>query len=188
MLRSVTLGSGNKSSFFDWLKNMGSIIDSKITDITSGTGGTSNQPSSGNDGNSQTGTNGIIKSEFFKESEYFPSCKPTDARRIGNYNRLIKSMDKIRSQWGSAILIVSGYECDNSEKMPAFDDCKAIMFKAQNGKNKSLYDAVGKLRDSGKIQAGKIANIAVVENPTEGDYVVVKFNVSGKSASPCGCQ
>ncbi|MGX9985479.1 hypothetical protein [Soonwooa purpurea] len=175
MLRSVTLGTDNKSSFFDWLKNMGSILDDKISGLgsqnSSGSSGSSND-TQGNNGNSENGTNGLIKSQYFKESEYFPNCKPTDQKRVGNYNRLIKQMDRIRSEWGSEILVVGGFECDNSDKLPAYDECRAIQFEAQNGKTVALFDKVKKLANAGTILSGDLVKISIVENPKDSEWII----------------
>ena len=160
-IRSLSLGSGNKSSFADWLKSIFNIFQAG----TGGSDGVKNGTDSGtsqvensqgfesdvdNQGNSTELYSGAITdSVYFKKSEYFGNQKPPDnPTYISNYNKLVKDLDLIRQNFGSAVKIVTGYKGGD---LAIFTECKGAHIKAVNGNNQALNNVVVALRKSNQL-------------------------------------
>lgn len=160
-IRSLSLGNGQKHSFLDWLKS--------IFAFGSGNGGTSITGNGSGSGNSNTSGNntgfespdisgnggidmysGTIKDyQYFKASEYFGNYpRPTNPVYIANYDKLMKDLDLIRKNFGSAVKIVSGYKASD---LAIFQECRGVHIKATNGNNDALNKVVLALRNSGQI-------------------------------------
>lgn len=158
-IRSLSLGTGNRSSFADWLKSIFNIFEAWNTGTGSGTGtsDSSDTPDlSGfentdldNQGGQDLYSQGINDTQYFKASEYFGNYpRPTDPTRINNYNRLIADLDLIRKTFGSAIKIVTGYKGGSPT---IFQNCTGAHIKAANGSNEALNKTVDLLRKTNQI-------------------------------------
>lgn len=155
---------GNKATLSDWLKGLlnlnfgfGSGNNPLGNSDYGSENGSGNDPGSIDNGTTQNGGNGssIKESKYFKPKEYFGNYpRPTDPLIIANYNRLAKSLDNIRAEFGSPVLIGSGYS-PNGERL-AYKICKGVSIYAQNGDNKRLYDVASALKKSNKIEAGTL--------------------------------
>ena len=157
-LRSLSLGTGNKSSFADWLKSIFNIFEAGL----GGSGGdSSNTGDSTNDnagfvndsGSGTTGTDlysGSYKDyTYFKASEYFGNYpRPNNATYLANYDKLMKDLDLIRKNFGSAVKITTGYKAST---LSMFQECKGVHIVAGNGNNEALNKVVMALRTSAQI-------------------------------------
>ncbi|SHK63239.1 hypothetical protein [Epilithonimonas mollis] len=159
-IRSLSLGTGNKSSFADWFKSIFDIF-------SAGTGfGDSDQTVKGNDnsgfedtvdqqGNGQDLYSGTIRDyEYFKANEYFGNYpRPTNGTYIANYDRLMRDLDLIRLNYGSAVKISSGYLASD---IAIFKECKGAHIKPSNGNNEALNKVVVALRNSGQLKGSSV--------------------------------
>lgn len=158
-IRSLSLGTGNRSSFADWLKSIFNIFEAWNTGTGSGTGTSDSSETpdlSGfentdldNQGGQDLYSQGIKDTQYFKASEYFGNyAKPTDPTLINNYNRLISDLDLIRKTFGSAVTISAGYKAGSPSM---FQNCTGVHIKASNGNNQALNNTVVALRKSNQI-------------------------------------
>lgn len=162
-IRSLSLGSGNKSSFFDWLKSIFNILEAGTGG--SGTSGTSPEDygndnagyetqAEGNNSGTDLYSSAIKDFQYFKASEYFGNHpRPTNPTFIANYNTLMKDLDLIRLNFGSAIKIVTGYK---SSDLAIFQECKGAHIKASNGANDALNKVVLALRNSSQLKGSSV--------------------------------
>lgn len=157
----------NKGTLLDWLKslfNLGFGFGSGNNPLGNSNAGSDYgfENGNGNGANSENGSgNGggippaLNQAKYFQEKEYFGNYpRPTAPEHIANYNRLIKSLDVIRAEFGSAVVIKQGYN-SNDERL-AYRVCKGVVISAQNGRNTELYDLIAKLKLANKIETGTV--------------------------------
>jgi len=157
-IRSLSLGTGNKASFADWLKSIFNIFQSGNGGSSSGTAPTTSAPTDNGgfeDIPTDQGTGvdlyaGAIKDyKYFKASEYFGNQpRPTNPQYIANYNKLMVDLDKIRQNYGSSIQIISGYKAGN---LAFFQECKGAHIKPVNGNYDALLKVVNALKNTNQI-------------------------------------
>lgn len=114
-------------------------------------------------------------SKYFKLSEFLKSTT-ADAfqivnmpspEQVDNLEVLMLELDKIREEWGSPIIITSGYRCEALNKKVkgsatshhrCLDGYAAADFKALNGRNKELLQLIRKMAAEGKIRFVQLIN------------------------------
>jgi len=157
-IRSLSLGTGNKSSFADWLKSIFNIFEAGLggsngtssTSVDNGNDNAGFEEPTDNQGNGVDLYSGTIRDyTYFKASEYFGVYpRPTNPTYIANYNKLMSDLDLIRKNFGSAVKIVSGYKASD---LALFQECKCAHIKASNGNNEALNNVVLALRKSSQL-------------------------------------
>lgn len=150
-----TEGKSGFSNIWEFLKSLflwGGTGGNGGTDSGKGNGsgtGTSLGTGSGDSSVSET-TPGYYLPKYFQFKEYFGNYKmPTDSASIANFNKLMKALDRIRSDWGSAIVIRKGFD----PALSCHSVCSCVKFEAQNGKQRQLYDLGVELRNGGFISS-----------------------------------
>ena len=106
---------------------------------------------------------------YFKESEYLGKYSlPIELQ--GNLSKLLRVLDTIRTNFGSAILIKRGYSPSITGIITnKFETCESVEIYPQNGKLKELNKLVLSLKQT--------VNLDVVEN-----YIVagnLKISING---------
>lgn len=93
------------------------------------------------------------KAKYFSDNEYFASM-PIPTLYYNNWVTLVKILDKIRTAFGSAVLISKGYvePCDCGEPLDDYMMCKAVQIVPQNKDYNYLYGQALTLKAGGYIE------------------------------------
>lgn len=94
----------------------------------------------------------LYTAKYFTDNEYFASM-PKPAEYYGNWIQLVKILDKIRTAFGSAVLISKGYiqPCDCGEPLDEYMMCRAVNIVPQNKDYNFLYQQALTLKVGGYI-------------------------------------
>lgn len=93
--------------------------------------------------------------KYFKNSEYFGEVAPP-VSYLNNYKQLVMILDKIRTAFGSAIVITKGYEMpfDGIVRTP-FNNCLAVQIYPKNSQYNNLITIIKTLVNTNKISLNR---------------------------------
>lgn len=115
-------------------------------------------------------TNYAVNAKYFKISEYMKNNSVPEVFR-GNLDLLYYNLDKIREQWGSSIVIVTGYDSQpftDVENTNCYQRCLCVRIMPKIGTSILLTNLITSLRD-----AKKIMNCEIIHHPNQ--YIYLSF-------------
>lgn len=108
----------------------------------------------------------LYEAKYFKDSEYFKG-QSIPAQYYDNWVKLVKQLDKIRTSFGSAVLIKVGFmPNDGKSQLTLQNQCRFVVITAQNKNNEFLYN------QSMTLFAAKYIDVTLVQRLSSGEILI----------------